>query len=293
MIISMTGFGRAEVKSENKEITVEVRSLNNRFLDITTRLPKNMFAYEDEIKTVVRKHILRGRVNIAVTIKELNGNTNSFKINNEVAENYLKTLKQLKKKLGLKGKIHLDHLLAFRDVILMDIEEEEVPDKTWNCVKNALDKALENLKQMRISEGKELCNDLLKRVKILDVKIVEIENIAKSRVEREYEKIKDRISTLGKVESVDEGRLESEIALIASRIDITEECIRFKSHDKLFLEAIKNEEAVGRKLNFLLQEMTREANTIGAKAYDADISHLVVDIKEEVEKIREQVQNIE
>ena len=292
MIISMTGYGRGDVKTDNKEITVEVRSLNNRFLDITTRLPKNLFIYEEEIKTIIRKYSTRGRISVVINIKEANGNINSLNINSEIAKSYLNILNKLKQDLEIKGEVQLDHLLLFKDIFFVDIEDE-IADNYWKNIKIALKQAMENLKQMKIKEGTELGIDLNKRIKIIDNTICEIEVLAKNRINKEYVKLKERIDSINNFENIDEGRLEAEIALIASRIDITEECIRFKSHNKLFMNSIENDDAVGRKLNFLLQEMTREANTIGSKAYDAEISHLVVSIKEEVEKIREQVQNIE
>ncbi|MBN2012735.1 YicC family protein [candidate division KSB1 bacterium] len=292
MIISMTGYGRGEVRTENKEINVEVRTLNNRYLDVTLRVPKSMFMYEEEIKSVVRQYVSRGRVNIVINMKDCNGQVGAFQVNVEMAQHYMNLLNSLKQQLHLKGDPELEHLLQFRDIFLTE-PEDMLNDETWAIIKTALESAMENLRKMRIDEGQALSNDLKHRISILDDSIAKIELLAKERVEKEYQRIKERIASIGNLENVDEGRLEGEVALLASRMDITEECIRFKSHNNLFIEAMNGEEVAGRKLNFLLQEMTREANTIGAKAYDADIAHIVVDIKEEVEKIREQVQNIE
>ena len=293
MIASMTGYGRGEVKKAGKEIFVEVRSLNNRFLDISVRLPKPLSGFEEDARNIVRKYLTRGRINLVVNVKEFTNDKDSFnKVNIELAKNYVKQLKGLKKELHLVGKIRLKHLLVFSDIFLPDVEEE-VSEQTWTDIKQALIQALENLKQMRFSEGKQLSIDLIKRIKNLDKNIQEIEKLSNFRVDNELIKLRERIASLEVNEELHEGRLELEIAILASKLDVTEECIRFKSHNKLFLEILDSEGIVGRKLNFLLQEMTREANTIGAKACDAKISHLVINIKEEVEKLREQVQNIE
>ena len=293
MIASMTGYGRGEVKKESKEIIVEVRSLNNRFLDISIRLPKTLSVFEEEARNIARQYLTRGRINIVINIKESNNDKNfSGKANLELAQDYLKQLLSLKKELNLSGKVKLEHLLAFSDIFLPDVDED-VSDKTWNYIKKALIKALEDLKKMRLSEGKELSADLISRIEKLDKNIKKIEKLSKSRTDKELIKLKERIANLQLSDELDEGRLELEIAILASKLDVTEECIRIKSHNKMFLEILSSDEPVGRKLNFLLQEMTRESNTIGAKACDAEISHLVIDIKEEVEKLREQVQNIE
>ena len=292
MIISMTGYGRGELRTETKEINVELRTLNNRYLDVTMRLPKSLFMYEEEIKSVIRKYVSRGRVNVAITMKDSNGQAGAFQINVEMAQHYMSLLNSLKEQLNLKGSPELAHLLQFRDIFLTE-PEDVLNDETWADIKTALHSAMENLRNMRIEEGKALSTDLKHRIGILDDSILKIEELAENRITKEFQRINERIASIGNVDTIDEGRLESEVALLASRMDITEECIRFKSHNKLFIDAMNGEDAAGRKLNFLLQEMTREANTIGAKAYDADISHIVVNIKEEVEKIREQVQNIE
>lgn len=293
MVVSMTGFGRGEVNKNGREITVEVRSLNNRFLDVSVRIPKNLLIFEEDVKNYVRNYLIRGRVNVIINVKESNGAKELLQsINLDSVKVYWNLLRNLKKELHLSGKIGLEHLLTFQDKFLFETEEE-VSEEAWSDIQEALKQALENLKQMRFKEGKELSDDLIKRIKILEEKIKAVENRSKTRVDKELMRIRERITLLGSLETVDEGRLEMEITLLASRMDVTEECIRFKSHNKLFLEILSSQGTIGRKLNFLLQEMTREANTIGAKAYDAEISHLVVEIKEEVEKIREQVQNIE
>ncbi len=297
MITSMTGYGRSDVKTNNKEITVEIRTLNNRFLDISVRLPKNLSQFEDEVRNIVKKHLVRGRVNISINVKQSNNDISETAIVNiELAQHYLKQLKFLKQHLNLSGKIKVEHLLPFSDIFLLEEVNGDLTE-LWDEMRSSIEQALENVNKMRQDEGQQLSIDLKNRVNILDQNIYKIEELAELRVNKERERLREKIANLTSInsfgEEMDQGRLEMEVAMLATRIDVTEECTRFKSHNKMFLEILESEQAIGRKLNFLLQEMTREANTIGAKAYDADISHVVVMLKEEVEKIREQVQNIE
>ncbi|MBN1154040.1 YicC family protein [candidate division KSB1 bacterium] len=293
MISSMTGYGRGEVKRNGKEVLVEIRSLNNRYLDISLRLSRMYTLMEDEVRNMIREKLSRGRINVVVTFKEntVPKNGSSF-INMEVASSFFEQLRQLKEKLHLSGKIRLEHLLAHPE--LFTAEVEDLPgEEMVSILKEAVSEALDNLQAMRLSEGEELSADLTKRIKLLDEWITDIETLSTARIANEYTKLRERVGALITNREIDETRLEQEISIMASKIDVTEECIRFRSHNKLFLDFLNSETAVGRKLNFLLQEMTREANTIGSKAYDSEIAHLVVLIKEEVEKIREQVQNIE
>lgn len=297
MIASMTGYGRSDVKTNSKEISVEIRTLNNRFLDISVRLPKNLSQFEDEVRNIVKRHLSRGRINISINVKQSNSDNNgSMKANLELAQHYLKQLKFLKQHLNLPGKIKVEHLLPFSDIFLFEEENGDVTE-LWDEIKISIEQALENVKKMRQDEGEQLSIDLRSRINVLNENIQKIEELAELRVAKERERLHEKIANLSSIDSIgeemDEGRLEMEIALLATRIDVTEECTRFKSHNKMFLDILQTEQTIGRKLNFLLQEMTREANTIGAKAYDSDISHIVVMLKEEVEKIREQVQNIE
>lgn len=289
----MTGYGRGEVTNGECEIVAEVRSVNNRFLDVQMRLPRNYFHYEQEIKNIIRNYVTRGRINVYVGLK-LNNEENGIGlvINRGPAQVYWKLLKQLKKEFRIRGRIKLEHLLQFPDIISYE-ENNEANEAIWRSIEKALIIAMENLQEMRRREGQELAKDLEGRIQLLDKRIAQIEAISSSRMGEELTKLRQQIRAILPIDGVDETRLETEIALMINRIDVTEECVRFHSHNKMFLDVMASEEAVGRKLNFLLQEMTREANTIGAKANHADIAHLVVEIKEEVEKIREQVQNIE
>jgi len=289
----MTGFGRAELREKEIEISAEVRSVNNRFLDIQVRLPKNYFHLEHEVKSLIRKFVSRGRISVFINLKMFSEeNYDGIKINQDYVEKYWSLLNRLKKKYKIPGKLKLDHLLTFQDIFMFE-ENGQFAEHTWKRTKDVLTESLENFSQMRQKEGTELAEDLKDRIVLMGEKVDQIESICAERHVNELTKLRERVKEIVNLGDVDDTRLETEIALMINRIDVTEECVRFRSHNKLFLTTMENEDTAGRKLNFLLQEMTREANTIGSKANNADISHLVVEIKEEVEKIREQVQNIE
>ncbi len=289
----MTGFGRGEIKKEDYEVVAEVRSVNNRYLDVQIRLPRNFSHLENEVKALVRNFVTRGRLNIFVNLKSNQEElSNGLTIDKDAARIYWNLLKALKRELKIPGRLKLDHLLHFSDVITYD-EEGYASDGLWQAIEAALIMALEQLQQMRQQEGKQLAQDLEQRIILLTEKIARIEAISSQRANEELPRLRQKIQEILNDTDIEASRLETEIALMINRMDVTEECVRFRSHNTLFLELLKSDDASGRKMNFLLQEMTREANTIGAKALQAEIAHLVVDIKEEIEKIREQVQNIE
>lgn len=293
MITSMTGFGRAETKENDLEIVAEIRSVNNRFLDIQVRLPKQFVHLEHEVKNLVKQFALRGRINVFVNLKLVSEeNLNGLKVNDETVSSYLNLLRKLKKTYRLSGKLRIDHVLTFSDVFTYE-DDSQFKAEIWEQIKKILTNALQGFLKMRQDEGLSLQKDLTNRIEMLQANVNKIKLISAGRHNEELAKLKQRLSEIIANENIDESRLDTEIALMMNRIDVTEECVRFDSHNKLFLNSLASTEASGRKLNFLLQEMTREANTIGAKANHVEISHLVVETKEEIEKIREQVQNIE
>lgn len=293
MVASMTGYGRAEVSKRGVTVSVEVRSVNSRYLDVTTRMPRPLSQREKEVKDIVRSHLNRGSVNITVKMEhEANGAT-PLRINTAAAKSYYRLLNELRKTVRLKEKIKLEHLLNFSEV-LEPKDEVQTDEKEWEIVQETLKKALLELNAMRAQEGKELMKDLDRRIRGMDETIQQIETLSKERIPEERKRLQERVALLLEDKGViDQNRLELEIALLSEKLDVTEECVRYRSHNKFFLEALSIEESAGRKLNFLVQEMNREANTIGSKANDAPIAHLVVKLKEELEKTREQLQNIE
>ncbi len=293
MVFSMTGFGSGEVEQDGISARAEVRSVNNRFLELTVRLPRTLQLRENDVKELVRKKLVRGKINVNVSVDRDHTEEIPIKVNNAAAKAYYKLLQELRKNLKIKEPVSLQHLLAFSEVFEAP-EGDETDEKEWAVVQEALNAAIDRLLTMRSNEGKELQNDLRNRVENIAKVIEEISAANILRIPEERQKLRERVAQLSADTTIiDEKRLEYEILLISDKLDVTEECVRFRSHNKYFLEALKNDEAAGRKLGFLLQEMNREANTIGSKASDADISRKVVFIKEELEKIREQIQNIE
>lgn len=292
MIASMTGFGRSEVKDSGTTVSVEIRSLNHRFLDIDVRTPKDLGRYEQDIKELVGSQLRRGRVSVAITVKGAELSAGTPVLDKARVENYVAMLRELQQELHLDSTIKLEQILGLPDVIAYDADTE-VDENIWETVNESLQLALDDLKKMRLREGEEIKRDLVERIQALDAVVGKVEQHARTRAGELMQKMRGRIEEMIQEQELEEGRLEMEVAILAEKMDVTEECTRFRSHNTLFLELLENGTSEGRKLNFLLQEMHREANTIGAKANDAQISHWVVDFKDEIEKLREQVQNIE
>jgi uncharacterized protein (TIGR00255 family) len=292
MIASMTGFGRGTATGNGITIFVELRTVNSRFLEMSARLPRSLTFRENDIKELLRRKFIRGKVNLLVTVERGEDGSIPLVINASAAKSYYKLLTQLRKTLKLKESIKLDHLLQFTEVFEQDSSENS-DDQEWEILQVALKAAMDALESMRRDEGGELERDFRSRIRLLDEKLMQIERLAKEQIPAEHGRMRDRIAQLLEAVTIDEGRLEMELALLADRLDVTEECVRFRSHNKFFLEALDLPEPAGRKLNFLIQEMNREANTIGSKSNSTEIAHVVVGIKEELEKIREQLQNIE
>lgn len=291
MVTSMTGYGRSCIVQDNLEVIVEIRSVNNRFLDLSLKFPRSLSVYEQKIREIVGSFLNRGRVNIWI---QINGDNNSLglDVDKNLLKNYLDIAKQISKEYDIRQKIDINQLLLIPDVLISK-SEPEADEKAWNCVQLALKEALNETVIMRQKEGEEIKKDFTHRLELLRENILKIERLALKGPEQELSKLKERVRKLIEREQLDEYRLECEMALIADRIDITEECTRFNSHIKMFFEILDEQNSQGRRLNFLLQEMNREANTMSSKSYTSEISHLVVKIKEEIEKIREQVQNVE
>jgi uncharacterized protein (TIGR00255 family) len=293
MISSMTGYGQGQASEKKTTAVAEVRTINNRYLEVTSRLPRTLALRENDIKELVRSKFSRGKVNVVVTVTKGNENELPLKINVPAAKAYFKLLTTLKKSVKIQEKVTLDHLLKFPEVLEMDGMDQD-DEAEWALAQQALTEALDNVVVMRKREGGELKNDLVMRLNLINTTLDRIEVMAKERLPQERERIVTRLKELMEDQRViDNNRLEMELALFADRLDLTEECVRFRSHNKFFLQALEHEEGAGRKLNFLVQEMNREANTIGSKANHAEIAHLVVGVKEELEKIREQLQNVE
>ena len=292
MIESMTGYGKGDATRNGITFTVELRSINNRFFEISSRIPRSLSQRENEIRELVRAKIARGKVTINANKEDESDNELTITVDKDRTKAVYSLLNQLRKSAKIKEPVKLEHLLHFSEVF--ESKETEENEIEWKIFTQALVKAIDELKTMRMKEGAELARDMKERVTGINVTLDSIEQLAKLRVPEERKKLQERIGAMLDDKSIiDNKRLELEIALLSDKLDVTEECVRFRSHNKFFLEALKSKDSEGRKLNFLIQEMNREANTIGSKCNDVPIAHLVVGIKEELEKVREQLQNIE
>jgi uncharacterized protein (TIGR00255 family) len=288
----MTGFGRSELRNSRHEITVEIRSLNNRYLDIGLKLPKSLNTYEYNLKELIKKRVLRGKLNVIVNHKNLVLTNGDFRLNENTVQFYLHLLERIKDQTGLKDSITLDHLLQFKE--LLEPEEVVLEDNEMESMLiNVFAKALDNLDSMRMKEAENIGKDIYSRLDNIKRILRTITKKAKDSPRSELNKLYSRLQEQIDKKKVDKDRLELELALIADRVDITEECTRLSSHLELFKEIMDTQAEVGKQLTFVLQEMHRETNTIGSKTSDVTISHDMIRMKEEIEKLREQVQNLE
>jgi len=292
LLKSMTGFATVQKTYNESEVTCEIRSLNSRFLEISLRTPRILNDLESPIKEIIRQKITRGKIMYSLNFSSLSNEVQSLKIQADSIKAYKKLLEQMKKEAGIRTPIQLDHLLFFKDIISLE-ESSQVDEALSRFVFELTEETLEGLNKMRYQEGQFLHKDLKDRINVINRLTAEISNFAKSNPKAEFEKLYQRLISLIDQDKVDKNRLELELALIADRVDITEEVVRLKSHIQLFQEDIKTGSPVGKKLNFILQEMNRETNTMSNKSTMVEIAHRVVQLKEEIEKVREQVQNIE
>jgi len=292
MLISMTGYGRGNVTEGGVTATADIRSLNSRYLEIQIYIPRDMNAHEQDVKEIIRAKVGRGKITLNLNIERETGESSSLTLDTAAAKNVYGVLDTLRKELNLKDEINLSHLLRFSEV-LKPAERGETGEAEWEAAKKAIEAGLDAMNEMRRLEGKQLGIDLRERIEGLQKAVKQIEKLTSGQINTRRSKLQERIKQLLDTKELDEQRIEMEIAMIADKLDITEECVRFRSHIKFFLELMDGKEAAGRKLNFLTQEMNREVNTMGSKSDDAEIARTVVTMKEELEKIREQLQNIE
>lgn len=292
MIRSMTGFGSGEYDTSAGRTAVEVRSVNGRFCEISIKLPRGVAPLEGRIREVVQSQAKRGNLTVSVRRDGESNGTPEYVVDTEAGQKYLDSLRQLQDALRVPGEITIDMVASYPGLLKPAAETQDI-EAIWNDVKPALIEALEGLTAMKTREGGQLSKDLVERLKHMADLLEEIADNAPLRVEAARQRLNDKIESLLGQDQVDQQRIALEVTLFADRCDVTEECVRFRSHCAEFLAALESTEVAGRRLNFLLQEMNREANTIGSKSSDTNISHLVITIKEELEKIREQVQNIE
>jgi uncharacterized protein (TIGR00255 family) len=294
MVRSMTGYGRAEAILDGQKMVVEIKSLNHRFLEISLRIPASLSALEMEIKKKIAEPLLRGKIDATIRrdVQGSSENSHPIALNLPLAQNYYNLLTQLKQSLGLKDDIRMEMIAAQKDIFL-PVESFQDITVLWQRLAMVLDEALAGLVDMRRREGEILARDLSARIDLMALLLSGIEAKA-PRVVLEYQRrLTDRVREMTSGLMIDEARLSQEVAMFAEKSDITEEIVRFRSHIGQFQEMLNSEDAIGRKVDFLIQEMNREINTIGSKSSDADISKQVIEIKSELAKIREQVQNLE
>ena len=294
MIKSMTGFGRSEYSDEKRSIVVEIKSVNHRYCDVSMRMPRRYSFAEEKLKALVKQYARRGKIEVSIMVDNLTDEDSSVKLNTLAAHQYYENLQQLKNEFGLEGEVTLPFLASLPDVMksVPDLEDE---DEVCRSLSIPVEEAAKKLDEMRIVEGKKLAEDILMRGDLIRDLVKQIELQAPETVKNYTVKLKERIAELvdGAVE-IPEDRILLEAAIFADKANITEEMVRLDSHIRQLKDIIgKSNQPDGKKLDFLVQEMNREANTIGSKANDLTITNTVLDIKSEVEKIREQVQNIE
>lgn len=293
MIRSMTGYGRGEAQNELYRFKVELKAVNHRYNDIFVKMPRHISYLEESIKKIIKEKISRGKVDVYINLEYINESSIDVKVDIPLAKSYKIALEELVDGLALEDNIRLNNILGMPEVVSTERKELD-EDLIWLCLSQALHIALDNILKMRELEGKELKSDILDKLHTLE----EIADKVKERspqVVLEYkDKLKERIRVLLEDNALlDEDRLSSEVAFFADRCSIDEEIVRLGSHIKQFRNILEESESIGRKLDFLTQELNREINTIGSKANDLEITSNVVNMKAEIEKIREQIQNIE
>lgn len=287
----MTGYGVGRVKAGDGECLVEIKSLNNKYCDINIKNNFQSLEIEQKIEKLIKDRVLRGKFNIIIKVENYGLTEEKIILNEDIADSSYKNLKALKEKYKLKDEISIDSMLKFRDIFTIVKEEETA--KIWPLVEKATNVALDSLLKMREKEGRVLVADIRKRVKKIQKLIDKIEKYSKSSPLDYKDKFLSKIKKLTEDLNVDEGRIELEAAIFAEKTDITEEITRLKSHIIQFDDLLNSEDSVGRKMDFLTQEINREVNTIGSKTNDIEVTSLVVLLKSELEKIREQARNIE
>jgi len=292
MIKSMTGYGRGKWEGDTKRVEVEMKSVNHRFCDISPRLPRRLNSLETRVGNFIRQRISRGRVEVLVTVDDSSLAEQKLELDLDLARDIHRALKALQENLGLPGEIRLETLANFKDIFTRKEVETDL-EKEWVSVLAALEGALNGLDAMRRDEGLALRQDFLKRLMAIEGMIQEIEDKAPLVLRACRDRLAQRVRELSGGLQIDEARLAQEVAYLAERSDITEEIVRIRSHLIQFRDLLDLLEPAGRKMEFLLQEINREANTLSSKASDAGIAQVAVGIKSELEKIREQVQNVE
>ena len=291
MIKSMTGFGRGEASQNNITFTVDVKTVNHRYSDISVRMPRMVSALEEKVREYISSKLNRGKIDIYINYDSF-GQDTKVKLDTNLASAYVDSLNTLKEQFGIKDEISLSLLTRFSDILKLDTEEQDL-DFLWGILSSALEQAVGSLLEMRSREGERLRKDMIQKLDSIRVTVDEIKAKAPDLIEVYKNKLYDKIRELTKDVQLDENRLLTEVAIFADKASIDEEIVRLSSHIEEFKKTLNMNISIGKKLDFIVQEMNREVNTIGSKSSDLGVVNNVIAIKTEIEKIREQVQNIE
>ena len=292
MIKSMTGVGRCEIAENNRKFTVEMKSVNHRYLDVNIKMPKKLNFFESSIRSELKNYISRGKVDIFITYEDFTENNSTVRYNKELAEEYYKYLKQMAEDFGLDNDVRVSTLSKYPDVLTME-EQSIDEDALWQGLRSAIDGASEMFVETRITEGEHLRTDLIEKLDGM-LKLVDFVAERSPQIITEYrQKLEEKVRELLEDNTVDENRLLTEITIFADKVCVDEEIVRLRSHIETTKQCLNEGGSIGRKLDFIAQEMNREANTILSKANDLEISNCAIELKTEIEKVREQIQNIE
>ena len=292
MIKSMTGYGRAQQLLNGRDITVEIKSVNHRFFEFSARVPRAYGYLEEKLKSLLNTKISRGKVEVGVTIFSADGTDVQVLVNEPLARGYIESLRSLSEPLGLEDTLSLSTLTRFSDIFqVTKVQEDE--DAVWASVKQVAEEALTRFLAMRKTEGVRLYEDIRGRLKTIETHLLKVEEYAPQTVADYKARLTAKIEEVLENRSIDEARVLTEVALFADKIAVDEETVRLHSHLKQFASMMESDQPTGRKIDFLVQEMNREVNTIGSKCQDLRVTNLVVEMKAEIEKIREQIQNVE
>jgi len=292
MIRSMTGFGRVQQSINGFNILIEIKSVNNRYFDFSARVPRVYGYIEGKLKAYIQNYIIRGKVDVFVTIDAIEGAAAEVLLNERLAGSYIAALKELRDKYALEDDISVSSVARNADIFTV-LKSPENEEKVWEAVKASVDAAIDEFVRMREAEGERLKIDIMQRTEYVASLIGRVEQRSPITMQEYHTKLKTRMMEILSDSKLDESRILLEAALYADKVSVTEETVRLKSHISQFEAMLGGGDAVGRKLDFLMQEMNREANTIGSKALDVEMAGYVVEMKAELEKIREQIQNIE
>ena len=291
MIKSMTGFGKVSETFQGREYQIEIKSVNHRYLDVSIKLPRQLNYLEEPIKKVVNSKLKRGKLDIILSFENYSQEGRKIKLNKELAKMYIEELKSLADEEGISSNIEVVDIAKFPDILNLKIEQDD--DMIKNEAISVLEKAVDQLYEMRQIEGKRIAEDLLKRIEIIDDKVTKISEKSTGLIQEYVVKLEGRVREILQTEEIDKSRIAQEVVIYADKCSIEEEITRLKSHVSQFKDLLQSDGAVGKKLDFLVQEMNRETNTIGSKSACLEITNSVIDIKTELENIREQIQNIE